>query len=231
MKEELNAVRVASVNDVKESASLCVSANGKALALFRVDGNVYAVDNACPHAGGPLCEGPVKGDVVTCPWHGSQFNVKTGKVMQGPAQVDVASYPVEIRGEDVYVTTDPASDSSKPKAVTLSFVPTLDVERPFSHEAFVNELLTELKFPFKLYGALPFVIISQSPDEIDAYLGEVHITEVDLLKLSGVMKVLNEKWKTDITFCLFHSSQFPGVMLLNIRGPKAPMNMENTIKY
>lgn len=231
MINQTGAVRVASKDDLKEGEPFCAKANGKALALFLADGKIYATDNTCPHAGGPLCEGLVKDGVVTCPWHGSQFKIDSGEVVHGPAKTNVASYPVEIIGDDVYVVLHPSVDDEKPKAAKFTFDPVFDQERPFANEGFVSALLRELTFPFKLYGTLPFVVISQSADEIDAYLGEVHITEMDLLKLSGVMKALNKKWKVAITYCLFHSAQFPGAMLLNIRGPHAPMNVENTIKY
>ncbi|MFA4955322.1 MAG: non-heme iron oxygenase ferredoxin subunit [Patescibacteria group bacterium] len=231
MTQQTQSVRVAKVSDVAEGASLCVAAQDKALALFHVDGKWYALDNLCPHAGGPLCEGKTKDGVVTCPWHGSQFKLDGGGVVHGPAQVDVKTYPVEIRGEDVFVTLEQSAPAASPKPITLAFQPTLDAEHPFVFEGFVDELLQGLKFPFKLYGVLPFVVLAQSSDEIDVYLGKVHATEVDLQALSGVMAKLNEKWKTSITYCLFLTTQFPGVMLLNIRGPHAPMSLENTIKY
>lgn len=231
MANQADAIRIGSVNDVKEGNPLCVSANGKALSLFLVDGKYYLTDNACPHAGGPLCEGPVKNGVSTCPWHGSEFNVATGEVMSGPSKTGVKSYPVEVRGGDLYAEIGQKADNAVPKSVEFSFEPTFKNDHPFSNEKFVNELLDAMKFQFKLYGTLPFVVILQSEDEMDLYLGEVHVTEVDLLKLSDVMKATNKKWGTEITYCLFHSQQFPGVMLLNIRGPKASMNLENAIKY
>ena len=231
MPNQTTAIRVASATDLKEGSPLCVTTNGKRLALFKINGTVHAIDNTCAHAGGPLCEGSLKDDVVTCPWHGSQFKVDTGKAVGGPAKTGVATYRVEIRGTDVYVVLDSGAADAKPKQAVFSFDSTFDADRPFADEDFLNDLLGALKFPFKLYGILPFVVISQSADEVDVYLGEVHITEMDLQKMSGVMKALNEKWKTDITYCIFHTEQFPGVMLLNIRGPKAPQSLENTIEY
>jgi nitrite reductase/ring-hydroxylating ferredoxin subunit len=120
MTSPTNAIRVASKNELKEGASRCVTAGGKALTLFLVNGTYYATDNVCPHAGGPLCEGSVKDGIVTCPWHGSQFNVADGKVVHGPAQINVATYPVEVRGDDVYVNLSQMMEgTAKPKAVQL----------------------------------------------------------------------------------------------------------------
>jgi nitrite reductase/ring-hydroxylating ferredoxin subunit len=232
MTKQLGAIRVASMTDLSEEKPFCVKANGKKLAIFLVGGNAYATDNSCPHFGGPLCKGTVDKNVVTCPWHGSQFNVETGKVLHGPAKKNVTTYPTEIREDGVYVVFGPVSAApAEPKAVAFKFQPAFDQEHPFSNEGFLTDLLQALKFPFKLYETLPLIVISQDEDEIDVFLGEIHVTEMDVQQLSSVMKSLNEKWKVAITYCLFHASQFPGAMLLNIRGPHAPMNIESSQKY
>jgi nitrite reductase/ring-hydroxylating ferredoxin subunit len=66
------------------------------VAIFNVDGTLYAVQGACTHARGPLCEGAVWGDIVSCPWHGSEFNVRTGEVVTGPAERPLKTYRVEV---------------------------------------------------------------------------------------------------------------------------------------
>ena len=76
--------------------------NGSTLAISNVDGNFYAIHNTCLHRGGPLGEGDLKGRGVTCPWHGWQYDVTTGKSATNPA-VAVACFPVEVRGEDIWV--------------------------------------------------------------------------------------------------------------------------------
>ena len=68
------------------------------VAIFNLDGQFYATQNRCTHAGGPLCEGGLWGDVVQCPWHGSEFNVRTGEVVSGPARVPVKTYKVTVEG-------------------------------------------------------------------------------------------------------------------------------------
>src|SRR5947209_12573986 len=72
-------------------------ARGQEIAVFNVDGHFYATQTNCTHAGGPLCEGSLAGEIVTCPWHGSQFNVRTGEVVQDPAEDPIATYPVEVK--------------------------------------------------------------------------------------------------------------------------------------
>ena len=76
--------------------------DGKTIALANVEGKLYAIDNTCLHRGGPLGQGELQGKVVTCPWHGWQYDVTTGKVIVNPA-VGVATYVVEIRGDDIFV--------------------------------------------------------------------------------------------------------------------------------
>ena len=72
------------------------------IALANVDGKFHAINNVCFHRGGPLGEGELEGTVVICPWHGWQYDVTTGKLVTNPA-VGVLCYPVEVRGEDVFV--------------------------------------------------------------------------------------------------------------------------------
>jgi nitrite reductase (NADH) small subunit len=76
--------------------------DGKTVAVANVDGKLYAINNTCLHRGGPLGQGELEGEVVTCPWHGWQYDVTSGKVMLNPA-VGVDTYPVELRGEDIFV--------------------------------------------------------------------------------------------------------------------------------
>jgi nitrite reductase (NADH) small subunit len=75
---------------------------GATIALANVDGKFFAINNTCLHRGGPLAEGELNGKVVTCPWHGWQYDVTTGKLVMNPT-VGVNCYPVEVRGEDIFV--------------------------------------------------------------------------------------------------------------------------------
>jgi len=76
--------------------------NGATIALANVDGNFYAIHNTCLHRRGPLGQGELEGQVVTCPWHGWQYDVSSGKVVMNPA-VGVQTFAVELRGEDIFV--------------------------------------------------------------------------------------------------------------------------------
>jgi nitrite reductase (NADH) small subunit len=75
---------------------------GKTVAIANVGGSFYAINNTCLHRGGPLGSGELVGKVVTCPWHGWQYDVTTGKLTMNPA-VGVMCYPLEVRGDDIFV--------------------------------------------------------------------------------------------------------------------------------
>jgi nitrite reductase/ring-hydroxylating ferredoxin subunit len=70
-----------------------------AVAVFNVAGRVCATQAKCTHRGGPLSEGALDGSTVTCPWHGSQFDVCTGAVRRGPADNPLETYPVTVHGD------------------------------------------------------------------------------------------------------------------------------------
>lgn len=96
-------VKVARVSEVAEGTGKVVSAHGEEIALFHVNGNFYAVHNTCLHRGGPLGEGTVDGTTVTCPWHGWEYDVTTGKSLTNPS-AQVRRFQVKVEGEDVLVS-------------------------------------------------------------------------------------------------------------------------------
>lgn len=100
-----NFVKVANTDDLKPGENKVVNVNGTEVALFNVDGHFFATTNTCPHRGGPLGEGMLDGDVVTCPWHGWKFNVKTGVSPVVPT-AKVPTFEIKVDGNDVLVSVD-----------------------------------------------------------------------------------------------------------------------------
>lgn len=94
--------RVAGTADVATGTGIVAEVDGQAIAVFNVDGTFYAIDNTCVHRGGPLGEGELEGDVVTCPWHAWQYNVKTGVSVTNPS-ASVKTYQVKVEGPDIKV--------------------------------------------------------------------------------------------------------------------------------
>ncbi len=96
-------VKVAGVEELPPGGKKLTEIDGRAIAVFNVDGSYYAIDDVCTHDGGPLAEGDLKGCEVQCPRHGARFDVTTGKALSFPAFEPVATHPVESRGDGIYV--------------------------------------------------------------------------------------------------------------------------------
>lgn len=103
-------VRVADKAELPPNKMIVVNVGGKEVLLTNVDGSYYAIANKCTHAGGSLAKGVLEGSIVTCPRHGSQFDVKTGEAV-GKAKIaflkinikDEESYTVKVEGTDILV--------------------------------------------------------------------------------------------------------------------------------
>jgi nitrite reductase/ring-hydroxylating ferredoxin subunit len=86
-----------SVADMPESALRRVVVAGMPVVLLKHGEQYYAIAATCTHAGGPLDEGELQGDVVQCPWHGSRFRMRDGKALTGPATMAQPRYAVRVR--------------------------------------------------------------------------------------------------------------------------------------
>jgi len=92
-------MKVSGVAAPDPGKAIRVRVDGTEIAVFNVGGLLFGVDARCTHVGGPLERGPVTGTVVTCPWHGSQFDLRTGAVVRGPALEPVKTYQVRVEGD------------------------------------------------------------------------------------------------------------------------------------
>jgi len=95
-------VAAAKAADVAAGAIREVQVGATRIALANVGGTFYAINGTCLHRGGPLGQGQLEGKTVTCPWHGWQFDVTTGKANMNP-NAGVTCYATEVRGDEVYV--------------------------------------------------------------------------------------------------------------------------------
>ena len=98
-------VPVARVEEVPPGSSKVVVVAGHIVALFNVDGEFHALSNTCLHRGGPVGEGYLDGEVITCPWHGWQYDVRSGRNLLNPL-ARLKQYPVKV--EDGHVLVAPA---------------------------------------------------------------------------------------------------------------------------
>ncbi len=94
--------RLCSLDELTEGTGKEFAAAGRVIAVFRIGDEVHAMDGLCPHAGGPIGTGTVRKGVVTCPWHGWQFDVRTGQHCQSSIQTTV--FETSVENGEVYIT-------------------------------------------------------------------------------------------------------------------------------
>jgi 3-phenylpropionate/trans-cinnamate dioxygenase ferredoxin subunit len=123
---------VAKTNEIEEGGHIVVDINGKSVGIFHVDGEFYGLLNLCPHRGGPMCEGLIvnylessrPGDLrfdssrklLECPWHGWEFDIRTGQSYFDPQRTRIKPYPVEVESGAV-VARELAEDSGDTQLV------------------------------------------------------------------------------------------------------------------
>lgn len=95
-------VQVAPVDQIPEGERKLVNVDGISIGVFHHKGGWYALRNSCLHRGGPVCTGRLEGDVITCPWHGYQYNVTSGALLVDPS-AKLKTYPVDIVDGAVYI--------------------------------------------------------------------------------------------------------------------------------
>ena len=96
-------VRVAGVSELPRGSKRLLDIDGRAVALFNVDGTIYAIDDVCTHDGGPLADGELQGCEVVCPRHGARFDVRTGAALCMPAFEAVKTHEIRIENGAVFV--------------------------------------------------------------------------------------------------------------------------------
>jgi len=96
-------VPVAKVGDVSPGGMIRIAVDGDRRLLAHVDGHFYAMSDVCGHRNAPLSRGRLDGHIVECPLHFAQFDVRTGKLIDGPISADVAVYEVRVEGDTVLV--------------------------------------------------------------------------------------------------------------------------------
>ncbi len=96
-------IKAASARTIRPGTMQRIDLDGSRILIANVDGSYYAVDDTCSHEDASLATGSLKGELVKCPLHGSRFNVRTGEVMEEPAQQNLRTYAVRVEGDDILV--------------------------------------------------------------------------------------------------------------------------------
>jgi naphthalene 1,2-dioxygenase system ferredoxin subunit len=96
-------IDVAALRAVPEMCAISVVANGKEIALYEVDGAIFATDNLCTHGAARLSDGFLEGSEIECPLHQGRFDVCTGKAMCAPLTQDIRTYPIQIKDQRIWL--------------------------------------------------------------------------------------------------------------------------------
>jgi 3-phenylpropionate/trans-cinnamate dioxygenase ferredoxin component len=97
--------KVLDLASLPQNKSALVTVDGEDVAVFRRGHEIFAIGNECPHQGGSLCDGWIEGDIVTCPLHGWEFDLRSGVCMTIPGE-RVSHYTVTVEGGAIYVERD-----------------------------------------------------------------------------------------------------------------------------
>jgi nitrite reductase/ring-hydroxylating ferredoxin subunit len=95
--------KVASTDEIPNGRMKLVDVRGVRVAVANAAGTFYAFSDECTHDGGPLSEGELEGELVTCPWHFSRFNIRTGEIVDSPAEEVITVYETKVEDGAVYV--------------------------------------------------------------------------------------------------------------------------------
>ena len=100
----MGKIIVGKTSEILPGSMKKVAIDGKEIMVVNLDGNYFAMDDTCTHSGSSLSEGKIDGTIVTCGWHGAQFDCKTGKLDKFPANInDLQSYSITVESDDVFV--------------------------------------------------------------------------------------------------------------------------------
>ena len=97
---------VAKTDDLGEEEVMAVFVGKEEIALYNIEGEYFATHGVCTHENVGLADGFIEGDRIECPLHSACFEIKTGKAVNPPAEVDLKTYPVKIEGDTIYVRVE-----------------------------------------------------------------------------------------------------------------------------
>jgi nitrite reductase/ring-hydroxylating ferredoxin subunit len=96
-------IRIASTSEIAEGESHAIEIMGLSLALYHVGESWFCTDNVCTHAFALLTDGWLEEHIIECPLHGGQFDIRTGKALGAPVDIDLKTFPVRIEGDDILI--------------------------------------------------------------------------------------------------------------------------------
>lgn len=102
-ESKVEFVEIAPASELPNGERLFLEVGGRAIVIFNIAGQLFAIGDICTHDDGPLGDGDLEGFNIVCPRHGAEFDIRTGKAVQMPAVVDIPVYPVKIVDEMIQV--------------------------------------------------------------------------------------------------------------------------------
>lgn len=114
---------------IPRNGAVVVRADGREVAVFNLGDRLVAVDQRCPHRGGPLAEGLVRDGIVTCPWHWWRYDLATGERLGAPA-IRLAMYPVRVVDGEVVVELPPPEEPGSIRELLLRHARSWEPEEP-----------------------------------------------------------------------------------------------------
>jgi nitrite reductase/ring-hydroxylating ferredoxin subunit len=97
-------VVIGKTSEVQYGKLMHITAGGKEIVVTKLDGNYYAMDNVCTHAGADLHEGELSNNELTCPWHGAKWDIKTGNLISFPQKLEpLQSHKISIENDTLYI--------------------------------------------------------------------------------------------------------------------------------
>ena len=102
-ESKIEYVEIAPISELPNGERLFVEVSDKPIVIFNIAGQLFAIGDVCTHDNGPLGDGMLEGFNIVCPRHGAEFDVRTGKVLELPAVVDIPAYPIQVRDGNIYL--------------------------------------------------------------------------------------------------------------------------------
>lgn len=102
-ESKIEYVEITPASELSSGARLFVEVADKPVVIFNIAGQLFAIGDVCTHDDGPLGDGTLEGYNIVCPRHGAEFDVRTGKVLELPAVVDIPAYPVQVRDGNIFL--------------------------------------------------------------------------------------------------------------------------------
>ena len=102
-ESKVEFIEIAPASELPNGERLFVEVADRPIVIFNLAEQFFAIGDVCTHDDGPLGDGDLEGYNIVCPRHGAEFDVRTGKVMQMPAVVDIPAYPVQVRDGNIFI--------------------------------------------------------------------------------------------------------------------------------